>query len=527
MAQVVEDPPPPTEALPESTTTFGDDEMGMLDDLAAQAVHEAMPRLARTPSGVHGLSNEELDELEHVARAATQPVEAEEHDDFSDRTIAYGGPDWPAEPPAPMHPHVDDSLLQTGEYRATVVVEPAEDTGAIAPVATANDVDAFVTDPAAMAAHAPSPPYEPDPDAFDPHQFDLPDDVKALLAPRAEVDENGPAAMDADPFKPAATMMVDPRDIQSLHSAHYATFHGSHQALAVAAAVEADELMPPPFAAPPAAVDDVPDGPSMSRELFAPQRGFEDDPANTFFADELAEAEFFIQQEMLGEAREILEPILAEVEDSERVRHMLDRVAAREAGEPEPPPPWQQRIIADVAAEAAPAPEASDPGQVSVEEVLLQFKKGIAETVPEDDAATHYDLGIAYREMGLLDDAIGEFEVAARAAARAPDAWFLIGLVRVEQGRVDDALAALDRALASPMASREQRAASEYQRGVVLSDRGQGLEALRALKRSKLLGGATPDLDRRIQSLVMLHGDVDVTQAPTAAPAVRAKNVAM
>jgi tetratricopeptide (TPR) repeat protein len=265
----------------------------------------------------------------------------------------------------------------------------------------------------------------------------------------------------------------------------------------------------------------------MSRELFAPQRGFEDDPANTFFPDELAEAEFFIQQDLLDEAREILEPILAEIEDSERVRHMLARVAAREAGEPEPPPPWQQRIIADVAAEAAPAPETSDPGQVSVEEVLSQFKRGIAETVPEDDAATHYDLGIAYREMGLLDDAIGEFEVAARAAARAPDAWFLVGLVRIEQGRVDDALAALDRALASPTASREQRAAAEYQRGVVLSERGQGLEGLRALKRSKLLGGATPDLDRRIQSLVKLHGDVDASQAPTAAPAVRAKNVAL
>jgi pilus assembly protein FimV len=525
----VDAPPPPTEGPPESQATFGDDEMGMLDDLAAQAVNEAMPHFARNPSGVLELSSEELDQLEDVARAATQPAEAEENDDFNDRTIAYGGPDWPAQPRATKPAGDDDSLLQTGEYRVAAaveaVVEFAEDTGAIPPVATASDVDAFVTDP--MAARAAAPPDEPDPDAFDPNQFDLPDDVKALLAPRAETDHLGQAAPDADPFEPAATMMIDPRDIQSLHSAPYATFNGSHQALAIVAAVEADVLMPPPFAAPPAAVDDVPDGPSMSRELFAPQRGFEDDPANTFFPDELAEAEFFIQQDLLDEAREILEPILAEIEDSERVRHMLARVAAREAGEPEPPPPWQQRIIADVAAEAAPAPETSDPGQVSVEEVLSQFKKGIAETVPEDDAATHYDLGIAYREMGLLDDAIGEFEVAARAAARAPDAWFLVGLVRIEQGRVDDALAALDRALASPTASREQRAAAEYQRGVVLSERGQGLEGLRALKRSKLLGGATPDLDRRIQSLVKLHGDVDASQAPTAAPAVRAKNVAL
>ena len=29
-----------------------------------------------------------------------------------------------------------------------------------------------------------------------------------------------------------------------------------------------------------------------------------------------------------------------------------------------------------------------------------------------EDVETHYDLGIAYKEMGLIDDAIGEFEVA-------------------------------------------------------------------------------------------------------------------
>jgi len=29
--------------------------------------------------------------------------------------------------------------------------------------------------------------------------------------------------------------------------------------------------------------------------------------------------------------------------------------------------------------------------------------------VGEDDYETHYDLGIAYREMGMIDDAIEEF----------------------------------------------------------------------------------------------------------------------
>jgi len=145
-----------------------------------------------------------------------------------------------------------------------------------------------------------------------------------------------------------------------------------------------------------------------------------------------------------------------------------------------------------------------------VAEVLSQFKKGIAETVPEDDAATHYDLGIAYREMGLLDDAVGEFETAAKAATRAADSWFLIGLVRIDQGRADDALAAFDRAVGSPTASQAQQAAAEYQRGIVFVDHmNKGPLALSALKRSKLLGGTSPDLDRRIQALIKAHGDID------------------
>ncbi len=33
----------------------------------------------------------------------------------------------------------------------------------------------------------------------------------------------------------------------------------------------------------------------------------------------------------------------------------------------------------------------------------------------DDDLETHYTLGIAYREMGLLDEAIGEFQKVAKA----------------------------------------------------------------------------------------------------------------
>src|SRR5258706_6032098 len=56
--------------------------------------------------------------------------------------------------------------------------------------------------------------------------------------------------------------------------------------------------------------------------------------------------------------------------------------------------------------------------QVSVETVFEQFKAGVAAQISESDAGTHYDLGVAYREMGLYTDAINEFSLAARDPAR-------------------------------------------------------------------------------------------------------------
>ncbi len=48
-------------------------------------------------------------------------------------------------------------------------------------------------------------------------------------------------------------------------------------------------------------------------------------------------------------------------------------------------------------------------------ELLAQFKAKLAEAVDPDDAASHYDLGIAFKEMGLVDEAIGEFQRSMRS----------------------------------------------------------------------------------------------------------------
>src|SRR3989454_4420136 len=49
------------------------------------------------------------------------------------------------------------------------------------------------------------------------------------------------------------------------------------------------------------------------------------------------------------------------------------------------------------------------------QEMLARFKQGIDENIDEADFQSHYDLGIAFKEMGLLDEAIAELQKALRA----------------------------------------------------------------------------------------------------------------
>ncbi len=304
---------------------------------------------------------------------------------------------------------------------------------------------------------------------FDPAAFELPDDVKNLL--------HAPA-----PLMDALSAMGQPSALGHVQSAGLDAF----------------------------TVDDTGTLDRGKLGLAAKAQGFEDDPANQFFPDELEESEFFIQQDLLDEAREILAAILDDIPDSARVQWMLARVGAREQGLPEPPAPWEQRILEDVQAQldAADLPAPELDRQVSVDEVLSQFKKGIAQTVPEDDAATRYDLGCAYRDMGLLDDAVGEFRFAARAPTKAADALYLIGVTRAEQGQHSDAIAALRAAVLVPNATKTQRAASHYQLGVTLDDAGDAVSAQVALKLAKVDGHSAADLDRRISALVQRVGDI-------------------
>ena len=131
------------------------------------------------------------------------------------------------------------------------------------------------------------------------------------------------------------------------------------------------------------------------------------------------------------------------------------------------------------------------------------------------------ELGRVYALQGKTAEMLG----LAESMKDAPDTHALafVGSAYRRVGDTYNARKAFDNAIAAPAATKAQRAAAEYQRGVVFADLANDHHnGLIALKRSKILGGGSPDLDRRIQGLIKAHGDVEL---PPSASDGRQKNI--
>lgn len=119
----------------------------------------------------------------------------------------------------------------------------------------------------------------------------------------------------------------------------------------------------------------------------------------------------------------------------------------------------------EMAAEEAIVERAAGPGdgEVALEDVFREFQKGVAEQLSEEDADTHFNLGIAYKEMGLLPEAIREFQIASKDPEFYVECCSMVGVCYVEQGMWDQAAAWYQRALEAPELAAETKVALKYE----------------------------------------------------------------
>ncbi|MCC6641215.1 MAG: tetratricopeptide repeat protein [Deltaproteobacteria bacterium] len=144
---------------------------------------------------------------------------------------------------------------------------------------------------------------------------------------------------------------------------------------------------------------------------------------------------------------------------------------------------------------AGPQPEES------LEAIFDEFKRGVRKTLTAADHETHYDLGIAYREMGLVEDAMGEFQIALESPARRIDCLHLLGVCARELKRPNDAVAFFEQALADVALPPSRRAAIRFDLAIALEERGELRAALAAFEEVAAEEPSHPGLAERIDAL--------------------------
>lgn len=79
-------------------------------------------------------------------------------------------------------------------------------------------------------------------------------------------------------------------------------------------------------------------------------------------------------------------------------------------------------------------------------EILNIFRREVSQKIHPKDSSSHYDLGVAYKEMGLLNDAIAQLQLALRAGANPVATLEVIGECFLEKNEPSLAKRVLERA---------------------------------------------------------------------------------
>ncbi|HEX9757835.1 MAG TPA: tetratricopeptide repeat protein [Nitrospiria bacterium] len=147
--------------------------------------------------------------------------------------------------------------------------------------------------------------------------------------------------------------------------------------------------------------------------------------------------------------------------------------------------------------------EVSEQGNIDSEldSIFQEFQKGIQEQFGDEDYETHYNLGIAYKEMGLIHEAIGEFELSIKGDDRFVDSCTMLSTCFVEKGAFDKAAEYLDSALNDPRCNENNVLWLKYELGTLYENQGLHEKALEHYIEVKEADSNFKDVKKRIIKL--------------------------
>jgi tetratricopeptide (TPR) repeat protein len=239
------------------------------------------------------------------------------------------------------------------------------------------------------------------------------------------------------------------------------------------------------------------------------------EPASFNYEDSRIEINFYLENRLLEEATKAVEDLESTLPGEPRIAELRALVEARtsamaaespekqpmqaatnllgdladafgsaigELAELSPPPaPPSAPTTEPATISTAPTPAPASPLSGLLEEMGEAFAMGPDE---KDDPETHYNLGVAFREMNLLDEAIGEFQKVASGAGKGPhppnylQACSLLAICFMDKGMAPIAIKWYCRALESPDLDEEALLALQYDLGVAFEQSGDTRRAL-------------------------------------------------
>jgi len=114
----------------------------------------------------------------------------------------------------------------------------------------------------------------------------------------------------------------------------------------------------------------------------------------------------------------------------------------------------------------------------SLADIFREFQKGVEKQLGKEDYETRYNLGIAYKEMGLVDEAIAEFQLAAKDESRLLECSSMLGICFLEKGMPKLAVKWFEKGLQAPGRSEEEYQGLRYDLANALEQDGDTEHAL-------------------------------------------------
>ena len=223
---------------------------------------------------------------------------------------------------------------------------------------------------------------------------------------------------------------------------------------------------------------------------------------------ELDELAFYVQQGIVDEALGLVEGLLQQHPRHPallaRRQELLSGVESLSGpgvpeAEPEPEISIESVEIAENLAEEIADLDFEESVEFSLGEMLDEFKRGVAAQVDDQDYDTHYNLGIAYKEMNLLDDAVREFEIAMGSSTREIGALTMMGLCELARGDSSKALTYFSRGLNSEYVTTDAAVALRYEIALAYEAQNKIVEAARFYAKAHSIDPTFRDVAARLE----------------------------